>query len=153
MPAGLHHVAFACRDLEETHRFYGEYLELPLIRTEVQPIPDGGALKHTFYDLGDGSCVAFFHLPGFEAAKTAISTDLDLPVWVNHLAIRVDEDQQTHLRGRLEDAGVPLLMDLDHDWCHSYYYVDPNGIMVELCRDTTGFDPDEDEALRLMRQS
>ncbi len=151
MTAGLHHVAYACRDLEATHQFYGETLELELVRTEVQPLPDGGALKHTFYDLGDGSCVAFFHLPGFEDARTAISTDLGLPVWVNHLAIRVDEDRQTELMARLEAAGVATTMDLDHGWCQSIYVTDPNGILVELCRDTTGFDADPVEALRLMR--
>lgn len=152
MTAGLHHVAYACRDLEDTHRFYGELLELPLVRTEVQPLPDGaGALKHVFYDLGDGSCVAFFHLPGFERAKTAVSTDLDLPIWVNHLAIRVDEVRQAELVERLAAGGVDPTMELDHGWCHSVYLTDPNGILVELCRDTTGFVPDTDEALRLMR--
>jgi len=33
-------------------------------------------------------------------------------------------------------------MDVDHGWCHSHYYLDPNGIMVEFCRDTPGFTPD-----------
>ena len=37
-------------------------------------------------------------------------------------------------------------MDIDHDWCHSLYFVDPNGIMVELCRDTPGLPIDRDEA-------
>jgi hypothetical protein len=41
-------------------------------------------------------------------------------------------------------------MDVDHGWCSSLYYVDPNGIMVELCRDTPGFVPDPAGAKRLL---
>jgi hypothetical protein len=47
-------------------------------------------------------------------------------------------------------AGVAQLMEVDHGWCHSLYYVDPNGIMVELCRDTPGFTPNPSEAHRLL---
>ena len=47
-------------------------------------------------------------------------------------------------------AGVAPLMEVDHGWCHSLYYVDPNGIMVELCRDTPGFTPNPSEAHRLL---
>ena len=47
-------------------------------------------------------------------------------------------------------AGIKPIMELDHVWCHSLYYVDPNGIMVELCRDTPGFTADRGEARRLL---
>ena len=46
--------------------------------------------------------------------------------------------------------GIEPAMEQDHGWCHSLYYLDPNGIMVELCRDTPGFDPDPAEAHRLL---
>jgi len=151
-PPSLHHVAFACRDLDETHAFYREILELPLVHTEAAPFPGGGTMKHVFYDLGDGSCLAFFALPK-APARTAISTDLGLPVWVNHFAIRVDEERQRYLAGRLEAAGVDTTMDVDHGWCHSLYFTDPNGILVELCRDTPGLTPDPEEAERLRTAS
>ena len=38
----------------------------------------------------------------------------------------------------------------NHGWCQSLYYVDPNGIMVELCRDTPGFEPDRARARELL---
>ena len=41
------------------------------------------------------------------------------------------------------------LMEVDHGWCHSLYYLDPNGIMVEFCRDTPGFVPDPESARKL----
>lgn len=148
----LHHVAFACRNSDATHHFYEELYGFPLVATEVQAIPGGGVLKHTFYDLGDGSCIAFFELPGVEgnpAARTAISTDLGLPVWVNHLAIRATPEKVEEVRARLVAEGLEPTMELDHDWCRSMYVTDPNGILIELCVDTPGLHVDPAEARRL----
>ena len=44
-----------------------------------------------------------------------------------------------------EEEIVPL-MEVDHGWCHSLYYMDPNGIMVEFCRDTGEFGVDPETA-------
>jgi hypothetical protein len=44
-------------------------------------------------------------------------------------------------------------MDVDHGWCHSRYYTDPNGILIELCVDSSGMQVDEGEALDRMRRS
>ncbi|MDZ7825927.1 MAG: VOC family protein [Gammaproteobacteria bacterium] len=61
--AAIHHVAFACRDLVETHRFYADVLGLRLVNTEVQRRGES-EVRHVFDDTGDGSCIAFFHLRG-----------------------------------------------------------------------------------------
>lgn len=153
MPS-MHHVAFACRDLEETHRFYHDLLGLPLINTEVHAGPDGSWMKHVFYQLDDGSCLAFFKLHQMgepEPLRTAVSTDLGLPAWVNHVALRVSEARAKEIAHRLRAAEVPKTMDVDHGWCHSRYFTDPNGILVELCADTTGIVRDEEGALSRMR--
>ena len=55
----LHHLAFACRDLEETHAFYRGVLGLPLVHAEVTEMR-GGYLKHVFYDLGDRMLLTVF---------------------------------------------------------------------------------------------
>jgi len=147
---GTHHVAYTCRDLAETHRFYHDLLGLPLINVEETHNDDGSWFKHVFYGFDDGTCVAFFRLEGFgepEPLRTAVSTDLGLPLWANHLAIRVDAEHATDLSRRLRDAGWPKAMDVDHGWCHSRYYVDPNGILVELCVDTPGMPRSDDIAL------
>ena len=149
----LHHLAFACRDLEETHAFYSGVLGLPLVHAEVTEMR-GGYLKHVFYDLGDGSCIAFFYLHGVgEPAEydTAISTGLGLPVWVNHVALRGTAEQVEQVRARLAEQGRQSDMELDHGWSKSFYVTDPNGILVELCVDDPGFVVDEEEALRVMR--
>jgi len=142
-------VAYACRDIDATHHFYEDLMGFQLIETEVSEPPTGGFLRHTFYDLGDGSCIAFFDLHGVgerEGWSSAISKGNGLPVWVNHIAFRATEEQQEAVRARMGAEGIEPLMEIDHEWCHSLYYLDPNGIMVEMCRDTPGIVPDHDRA-------
>jgi catechol 2,3-dioxygenase-like lactoylglutathione lyase family enzyme len=149
----LHHIALACRDAHATHHFYDGLLGFPLVYAEIDEGSDGGWFKHLFFDLGDGSCLAFFDLHGMgepEGYDTAISTGLGLPFWVNHVAIRTDVDRLADVKARLHEAGVKAEMELDHEWCHSLYVTDPNGILVELTVDTPGFRPDPEEARRVL---
>ena len=148
----IHHVAFACRDLVATDHFYAELLGLKLVNTEVAKRGDG-YLKHVFYDTGDGSCIAFFYLHNIgepSPLKTAISTDLGLPKWVNHFAFRVSEEAAERKAKRLIDAGFKMEMEIDHGWCVSKYFPDPNGILVELCRDRPGLPVDVTGARALL---
>jgi len=66
MIKGLHHNAYRCRDSEETRRFYEDFLGLPLCNVlEIKETKSGrktGTL-HTFYQMDDGSCLAFFEAP------------------------------------------------------------------------------------------
>ena len=107
-----------------------------------------------FYDIGDGECIAFFFVRNMgEQAdySTDVSSSVGLPVWVNHVAVRATPQQQADVRERMAATGTKPLMELDHGWCSSHYYLDPNGIMVELCVDTTGIQPDPAGALEVMR--
>ena len=142
--SGFHHVAFACKDLEATRHFYEDLLGFPLVHTEVQGRPDR-FMRHIFFDLGDGSSLAFFFLNGVgepEDYRTDISTGMNLPIWVNHCAFRADEARVEEVRAKLAAEGIEPEMEQDHGWCHSLYFKDPNGILVEFCRDTPGFEPD-----------
>jgi catechol 2,3-dioxygenase-like lactoylglutathione lyase family enzyme len=147
-PGGFHHVAYACRDIDETNHFYVDLMGMPLVHAEVKEM-EGGFFRHVFYDTGNGTCIAFFDLHGIGEApdwSTEISTGNGLPVWVNHVAFDADEARQEAVRERMDLAGIKPLMEVDHGWCHSLYYLDPNGIMVEFCRDTPGFVPDPEGA-------
>jgi catechol-2,3-dioxygenase len=73
-------------------------------------------------------------------------------VWVNHIAFAADEERMEAARARFAAAGIEPLMEVDHGWCHSLYYRDPNGIMVEFCRDTPGFEADPEAAHRLLTE-
>lgn len=147
----LHHVAYACRDLDATHHFYADLLGFELVHTEVTEF-DKGWFRHVFYDLGDGCAIAFFDLHGVgeeTPMRTAISTDLGLPMWVNHVAFRADAARKAEVKARCKADGVKPVMEIDHHWCHSAYYADPNGILVELCEDTPGMPVEPAEAERL----
>ncbi len=154
-PTGIHHVAYACRDVAATVHFYEELVGFPLIHTEVDGAGDN-YMRHLFFDTGDGSSMAFFELHGMgerDDYSTAVSTGNGLPVWVNHIAFGATEQSQIEVRARMDAGGVPPVMDVDHGWCHSLYYLDPNQILIEFCRDTPGVTPDPAEAHRLLTET
>ena len=154
---GLHHVAYATRDAEATYEFYCVKLGMPLIRTENHRQGDG-FFRHFFFDMGGGECLAFFQVNGVGERpdySTKVSLGLGLPVWVNHLAFRLDTLEELEaMKKRLQNADVEPLHEIDHGWACSLYALDPNGIMVEFCvtTDPEHFFQTEAEALRLMRQ-
>jgi catechol 2,3-dioxygenase-like lactoylglutathione lyase family enzyme len=153
----IHHVAYATRDVEATTHFYEDLMGFPLAHTEIQRF-DASWLRHVFYDTGPGDggereFIAFFQFhevgeqPGW---TTDVSDRVGLPVWVNHTAFRASAEMQEAVRARMAAEGIEPVMEQDHGWCHSLYYLDPNRILVELCRDTPGFEPDPAEAKRLL---
>lgn len=153
----LHHVAYATRDVAATTHFYEDLMGFPLIHTEVQSFGESW-LRHVFYDIGANSageheCIAFFEFQGVgerDDWHSDVSDGVGLPHWINHCAFRATSEQQEAVRARMTAEGIKPVMEQDHGWCHSLYYLDPNGIMVELCRDTPGFEIDRDEAHRLL---
>lgn len=153
---GLHHIALVCRDVDETHHFYQDLLQFPLVHTEIHRPEEGGDgwFRHFFYDLGDGSYLAFFDLHGIGdrsrgKLRTGISTGLGLPIWANHVALRSDSERAAATKDRLQAEGLRV-DERDHGWCRSLYVVDPNRILVELTVDTPGFEPDRERALELL---
>jgi catechol 2,3-dioxygenase-like lactoylglutathione lyase family enzyme len=163
---GFHHVAFASRDLEATHRFYTEACGFELVKAVVAPTdaPDGkGWAKHVFYDTGaasvangqQGGLIAFWELHDSRMAgkDTAISTGLGFEVWVNHLAFAADSVEDLEARRDRWLANGHDAMQIDHGFCVSTYTMDPNGILVEYCVDTKPYtEADKHHALVTARQ-
>lgn len=130
---GLHHVAYRCKDAEETRHFYEDVLRLPLIAIVYHDdVPSTGEYCpyfHLFFEMADGSCVAFFDL--YDNKATA--PDPDTPAWVNHLALRMeDEAALLDAKQRLEAAGYDVLGPTTHEAIKSIYLFDPNGVRLEL---------------------
>ena len=133
---GLHHWAYRCRDAEETRHFYEDLLGLPLthfIREDNYTGSSGEAVDkfaHVFFQMADGSSLAFFDLGDDTAAAPSPNT----PRWCNHMALRVESlDHLMQAKKRLEAAGVNVVGPKDHDgWVKSIYFFDPNGARLEL---------------------
>ncbi len=137
MIKGLHHAAYRCRDSEQTRRFYEDFLGLPLAHTlrigETKTGRKTGVL-HTFYRLGDGSCIAFFEAPGM-AFDFKPQHDFDL-----HIALEVDPETLTRMLAKGKAAGIETRGPSDHGFIHSIYFRDPNGYVVELTARVPGHD-------------
>jgi catechol 2,3-dioxygenase-like lactoylglutathione lyase family enzyme len=131
----LNHFAWRCRDAEETRHFYEDLLGLPLVHVIQQDyVPSTGEYNpytHIFFEMRDGSYVAFFDLGDGIASAPSPNT----PAWVNHLALEVEtEAELLAAKARLEEAGIEVLGITDHHIIHSIYFFDPNGLRVELTR-------------------
>ena len=132
---GLHHNAYRCRDSEETRAFYEDFLGLPLMHVfEIKQTKTGRESKvlHSFYQMGDGSFLAFFEEPG-EPFDFKAQRDFDL-----HIALEVDHNVLRELKQKGEDAGMETRGVSDHGFIHSIYFRDPNGYVIELAAKVTG---------------
>jgi len=137
MIKGLHHNAYRCRDSGETRRFYEDFLGLRLAGTlEIGETKTGRRVDvlHTFYELGDGSYLAFFEAPdmSFDFKE---QHDFDL-----HIALEVDEDTLHAMLARGRAAGIETRGISDHGFIHSIYFRDPNGYVIELTAKRPGHD-------------
>jgi glyoxylase I family protein len=135
----LHHFAWRCRDAEQTRRFYEDLLGLPLVHViQLDHVPSTGEhcpYVHIFFEMADGSYIAFFDLGDGEVALPSPNT----PPWVNHIALQVpDKAALETMKARLAAAGVEVLGTVDHHFVHSIYFFDPNGLRVELTTRTAG---------------
>lgn len=129
----LNHIAWKCRDAEETRAFYEDVLGLPLAHVvRADEVPSTGErcpYVHIFFRLHDGSFVAFFDLG--DGRSTA--PDPGTPSWVNHLALEVGSMAElVAAKARLQAAGVDVIGVTDHYWLQSIYFFDPNGYRLEL---------------------
>jgi len=133
MIRGLHHAAYRCRDAEETRKFYEDFLGLPLVQAfEISETKSGRAthVLHVFFQMDDGSCVAFFEDPAtpFDFKQ---QRDYDL-----HIALEVPHDQLQPMLDKGKAAGIESRGIADHGGIDSVYFRDPNGYVLELTAKT-----------------
>lgn len=140
----LHHSAYRCRDSEETRRFYEEFLGLRLAGTlwiNETKSGRGTDTLHTFYELGDGSYLAFFEAPDMPFDFKA-QHDYDL-----HIALEVDPGFQMRMFEKGKASGIETRGVADHGFIHSIYFRDPNGYVIELAARQPGHDREMDPAV------
>ncbi len=124
---GVHHLALLSSDVERTIGFYQGVLEFPL--TELFENRDYRGSTHFFFDVGNGNALAFFDFPGLN-----LDSYSEVLGSMHHLAISVTPDKQTHLRSKLEAAGVEIIFE----HANSIYFNGPDGERLELLADSLG---------------
>jgi len=141
MLKGLHHNAYRCKDSEETRKFYSDFLGLPLVNAfTISETKTGRATRvlHSFYQMDDGSCLAFFEVPdtpfNFKAQH-----DYDL-----HIALEVTQEDLHKMLARGKAAGIETRGVANHGFIDSIYFRDPNGYVIEL----TAKRDEHDEVMR-----
>ena len=137
MLKGLHHNAYRCRDSEETRKFYSDFLGLPLVQAfQIHETKSGRATKtlHSFYQMDDGSCLAFFEAPDMPFAFKD-QHDFDL-----HIALEVSQQDLHTMFAKGKAAGLEPRGISDHGFIDSIYFRDPNGYVIELTAKRDGHD-------------
>ena len=136
-PNNIHHQAFLCRDAEQTRWFYEDIMGFKLVAAlDFESSPGSGEpleYMHLFFEMGNGDHMAFFDIPDdVDEEKFGYTSGFD-----QHIAFEVDtleelESWKKHLNDKLGWASDPI----DHDFVHSIYFYDPNGLALEItCRD------------------
>lgn len=144
----LHHIAYRCSDAQRTVDFYTKVIGLKyaagLLPPETRPSPSwplnepGQPPKkvvgapadsiHIFFELGDGSYLAFF-----DVASSPEDGPEASPWWVKHIAFETESmEKLLAAKARLESHGVQVLGPKDHDFCQSIYFMDPDGHRLEI---------------------
>lgn len=136
--SNVHHVAYKCRDAEETRHFYEDILGLEFVCAIEEAIPSGPNEEpvpfiHIFFAMSSGECIAFFDI----ADGRAPIRDRYTPIFVQHISMQVpDQDSLFAMKDRLEAAGVEVFYVKDHEFCWSIYFSDPSGNRLELSYNT-----------------
>jgi catechol 2,3-dioxygenase-like lactoylglutathione lyase family enzyme len=156
--------------MERTVQFYTEVLGMTLKKGFDL---DGGYGQHFFFDMGNGSELAFFWFRDAPAARPGLASPQTLVGRrpgnitsahgsMNHVAIRVAADRIDAYRDLLLARGVDCTPIVNHDdvvtgsdartsgevsektWLRSCYFFDPDGIMLELTATVSEAVPDVD---------
>jgi len=131
---GVHHMAFITRDMEATVQFYTEVMNFPLVVTlhlpKDDPFPgitwgDLSDKKHYFFDCGNGDRIAFF-------TWSALSEQYAESGAGHHIAFALQTEKELDdARDYLESKGIEVSPVINHFFCKSIYFKDPNGIHLE----------------------
>ena len=92
-------IAIIVGDVAKATAFYRDVLGLPLVHCmQVESVPstgEKGPYAHIFFEMGDGSYLAFFDLGKGEAPAPSPNT----PSWVQHFAMEVETLEEVLSRG------------------------------------------------------
>jgi catechol 2,3-dioxygenase-like lactoylglutathione lyase family enzyme len=155
---GVHHLALVCKDMERTVDFYTNVLGMRL----TKGFDLEGYGQHFFFDMGNGSELAFFWFNDAAAAQPGVASAGNIVGRegpnissahgsMNHVAFNIDKAKIVQYRKDLVAKGVDCSEIVNHNdvvtgeesrtaeaasaktWLQSFYFFDPDGIMLEFC--------------------
>jgi len=135
---GFHHIGLATHNMEATLEFYENVLGFETQVCEVISPAAGGAIRHAFLDAGNGEMIAFMECNNVEGVEdefdTGINRGLGIRGGVMHFAFKATNlaDLQAR-RENLVAKNVTVSKVVDHGWCQSIYFTDPNDLQLEFC--------------------
>ena len=132
----LHHAAYRCKNSEETRKFYENFLGLKLVNAfEINETQTGRktSVLHSFYEMDDNSCIAFFEAPG-QPFVFKDQHDFDL-----HIALEVSYENLIEMFKKGKKEKIDTRGISDHGFISSIYFRDPNGYVVELTAKKTSY--------------
>ncbi|MBF0272146.1 MAG: VOC family protein [Magnetococcales bacterium] len=132
---GIHHAAFATKNIELTVRYWRDLLKMPLIYSYGQP-----GSRQYFFRIGTSCKISFFEWPNVEKIPLKRHGDpVNGPFAFDHISIGVDHEEALwELLATLEGADFPVSDVVNHGYFYSLYSYDPNGIPVEFSWDRPG---------------
>ena len=145
---GFSHVGLATLDMDRTREFYEEVLGFPAVRSDIIKVAEGGSIQHVFFDTGGGQLIAFMAPRDIEGIPSdydaGINRGLGLPDGMVHFAFEAGTTPGLEAkRAELIEKGVRVSRVVDHEWCKSIYFKDPNGITLEYCCYTRALTADD----------
>lgn len=134
---GVHHTARPTWKLKQTVEFYRDIMGLKLVHC-VSARGWGSArhpdFLHFFFENGAGGTIAFFYYLGDDQPEHLIHRpeyDSD----ATHTAWMVETKEELMAwRKRLEERGVEIMYQIEHEVVESIYFRDPNGYYIEIGR-------------------
>lgn len=150
----IHHAAYRCRDAEQTRWFYEDVLGLryraALAFDEISGTNIKRSYMHLFFEMEDGTCIAFFDDPA-----TATPGQFDQKDSFDvHIAFEIDQiSDLERWKRRIKDSRIKCAGPIDHGFVKSIYFYDPNGYQCEITARTEQYseilDAEESDARRV----
>jgi glyoxalase family protein len=139
---GMHHITAIGADINRTHHFFGELLEMPLVKRTSNF--DDPSSAHWYWGVNGGqpgTLITYFERNPQTSKGVRMGAGQ-----THHFALAVqDEEVQLTWREKLIHAGLPVSPVMDRIYFKSIYTRDPDGHIVELATLGPGFLVDEDE--------
>ena len=135
---GMHHLGLATHDMEATLAFYEDILGFDTKVCDLMSPAAGGKIRHAFLDVGNGEMMAFMECNDVQGVAedfdAGINRGLGIKGGVMHFAFAASDTQDLRAKqSNLRERGVQVSDVVDHGWCESIYFHDPNGLQLEYC--------------------